>query len=212
MLTSTANLRAEDDGLTSPEVRRWAEEKYRLISLYDELFASGMKYKWDQRVYIDLYAGAGISRIQGTDTYLKGSPVLALAVSCPFDKYIFCEGKPELLEVLKKWSKALALSRGVAFIPGSCDIEIDKLCAAIPKGSARRYDSISDFFQDKIPVSFISQVATTMRRAHWRTYQVLTKRSKRMREVLARALRECSTELASNATHDHVVRRTGLRM
>jgi three-Cys-motif partner protein len=136
MLTSTANLRAEDDGLTSPEVRRWAEEKYRLISLYDELFASGMKYKWDQRVYIDLYAGAGISRIQGTDTYLKGSPVLALAVSCPFDKYIFCEGKPELLEVLKQRTKTLAPSADVTFIPGSCDAEIEKLCAAIPKGSA----------------------------------------------------------------------------
>jgi len=135
MLTSTANLRAENDGLIAPEVGRWAEEKYRLISLYDELFASGMKYKWDLRVYIDLYSAAGISRIKGTDIFLKGSPFLALNVSAPFDKYIFCEERPALYEALKKRAEAHAPSANVALIPGCCDAEIEKLCAEIPKGS-----------------------------------------------------------------------------
>ena len=40
-----------NDGLPCPEVRRWAETKYRLLGLYDELFATGMKRKWDQRIY-----------------------------------------------------------------------------------------------------------------------------------------------------------------
>jgi hypothetical protein len=88
MTTSTDHLRVENDGLMCADVRWWAESKYRLISLYDELFASGMKNKWDQRVYIDLYAGAGYSHVQGTDIFLKGSPALATGVSCPFDKYI----------------------------------------------------------------------------------------------------------------------------
>jgi three-Cys-motif partner protein len=136
MPTSTANLRAEKDGLVAPEVGRWAEEKYRLISLYDELFASGMKYKWDQRVYIDLYSAAGVSRIKGTDTFLKGSPLLALNVSAPFDKYIFCEERPDLYEALKKRTETLAQSANVALIRGCCDTEIEKLCAEIPKGSA----------------------------------------------------------------------------
>lgn len=136
MPTSTADLHAKNDGLIAPEVGRWAEEKYRLISLYDELFASGMKYKWDQRVYIDLYSAAGISRIKGTDTFLKGSPLLALNVSAPFDKYIFCEERPDLYEALKKRTEALASSANVALIPGCCDTEIEKLCAEIPKASA----------------------------------------------------------------------------
>ena len=87
----------DDDGLTCPEVRSWAETKYRLLALYDELFSTGMKNKWDQRVYIDLYAGAGYSHIQGTSMFLKSSPVIALTVTCPFDKYIFCEESEELL-------------------------------------------------------------------------------------------------------------------
>lgn len=60
------NLSFEDDGLVAPEVGSWAETKYRLLALYDELFSMGMKHKWDQRVYIDLYAGAGYSRVRGT--------------------------------------------------------------------------------------------------------------------------------------------------
>ena len=95
------NLRVEDDGLICPDVRRWAETKYRLIALYDELFASSMKNKWRHRVYIDLYASAGYCRIQGTATVLKGSPVLALQVSTPFTRYIFCEEKPDLLAALE---------------------------------------------------------------------------------------------------------------
>ena len=70
-------------------MRHWAEDKYRLLALYDELFSSGMKNKWDQRVYIDLYAGGGFGHIEGTRTFLKGSPIIALTVSSPFDKYTF---------------------------------------------------------------------------------------------------------------------------
>src|ERR1035441_6917095 len=90
------NLKVDDDGLVCAGVHRWAEEKYRLLALYGKLSSSGMKNKWDQRVYIDLYAGAGFSHIQGTSTFLKGSPIIALTVDCPFDRYIFCEENEEL--------------------------------------------------------------------------------------------------------------------
>ena len=32
-----------DDGLETPEVGAWAEEKYRIVNLYDTLFSTGMK-------------------------------------------------------------------------------------------------------------------------------------------------------------------------
>src|ERR1035441_6193707 len=85
--SSSQNLCVDDDGLMTPEVGGWAETKYRLLALYDELFSTGMKNKWDQRVYLDLYAGAGYSRIQGTSKFLKASPIIALTVTHPFDKY-----------------------------------------------------------------------------------------------------------------------------
>jgi three-Cys-motif partner protein len=106
------------------------------MSLYDELFATGMKDKWDERVYIDLYAGAGFSLIRNTNTRLKGSPVLALTVSTPFDQYVFCEEDPELQSVLKTRTARIAPKANATFILGSCDSEIEQICKAIPRGSS----------------------------------------------------------------------------
>ncbi len=131
----SSGLAEGNDGLVCPEVRRWAETKYRLIGLYDELFATGMKKKWDQRVYLDLYSGAGYSRVAGTNLFLKGSPLIALSVDCPFDKYIFCEQSDELLTALKARVRRIAPTANVAYIPGDCDAEIEKICKEIPKGA-----------------------------------------------------------------------------
>jgi len=135
-VSASQNLFIENDGLSCPDVRRWAETKYRLLALYDELFSTGMKNKWDQRVYIDLYAGAGCSHIQGTNKYLKGSPILALTVTCPFDKYILCEESGDLLAALKDRVNRLAPRAQVAYVHGSCDSKIDQICKEIPKGSS----------------------------------------------------------------------------
>lgn len=130
------DLRVADDGLAAPEVGNWAESKYRLISLYDELFAKGMKNKWGKRVYIDLYSGAGHSRIRGTERHVKGSPLLALSVSSPFDKYIFCEEDTERLEALRQRAKSANPTAKIEFVPGSCDAQIGTICAAIPRAES----------------------------------------------------------------------------
>ena len=77
-----------------------------------------MKDKWDQRVYLDLYAGAGYSRVQGTRNFMKASPIIALTVRHPFDKYIFCEGQEDLLDALKTRVKRIAPQANVAYVLG----------------------------------------------------------------------------------------------
>jgi three-Cys-motif partner protein len=129
------NLRIDNDGLPCADVRSWAEDKYRLLALYDELFSSGMKNKWDQRVYIDLYAGGGFSHVEGTRRFLKGSPTIALTVTDPFTKYIFCEEDDRLLTALTARSQRIAPWADVSYIPGNCDANVDRIMAAIPKPS-----------------------------------------------------------------------------
>jgi len=129
------DLCAEDDGLICPEVGPWSEDKYRLIALYDELFSKGMKDKWHARVYVDLYAGAGIGRLKGTETRLMGSPLIALSVEYPFDKYIFCDDDPEKLEALRQRAARIAPDAEVVYIEGSCDDRVDDILRAIPRGS-----------------------------------------------------------------------------
>ena len=135
MPAGSDKFQVDDDGLVCGEVRGWAETKYRLLALYDELFSTGMKNKWHQRVYIDLYAGPGFSHILGTHRFLKGSPIIALTVATPFDKYIFCEEDQQLLEALRARSHRLAPEANVAYIPGNCDAEIEQICTEIPKAS-----------------------------------------------------------------------------
>ena len=50
-------------------------------------------------------------------------------------------------------------------------------------------NSMSDLFHKDVPDDYILQVAQVMDRANWHTYQVLTKRSERLREMLEGKLR-----------------------
>jgi protein gp37 len=44
-------------------------------------------------------------------------------------------------------------------------------------------NSMSDLFHKDIPLSFIQRVFSTMEKAHWHTFQILTKRSERLLEL-----------------------------
>jgi three-Cys-motif partner protein len=136
VMASDEEPRASDDGLVCPEVGAWTEEKHKLVSLYSTLFSSGMKDKWDKRVYLELYAGAGYSRIRGTSKFIVGSPLRALTVSHPFDKYIFCEADPETLRALEVRVKRTAPSASVVYVPGDCNRVVADILAEIPAGSS----------------------------------------------------------------------------
>jgi protein gp37 len=57
-------------------------------------------------------------------------------------------------------------------------------------------NSMSDLFHEEVPDNYIMNVAEVMVRANWHTYQVLTKRSKRMTSLLQDKLR-----FAADAQH-----------
>lgn len=124
-----------DDGLICPDVGAWAEEKHQLVSLYATLFSSGMKGKWGTRVYLELYAGAGFSRIRNSSRIIMGSPLRALKVKDPFDKYIFCEEDPEKLGALKARAQRIGPAADVTYVLGDCNQRRDEILAAIPTDS-----------------------------------------------------------------------------
>ncbi len=111
------------------------EDKHRLVSLYETLFSSGMKRKWEMRVYIDLYSGPGMVRVRGTGKFLWGSPLLALQVKDPFDKYIFCESKGTALDALKSRVGKLFPKASVCYVSGDCNDMTEEICRNIPAPS-----------------------------------------------------------------------------
>ncbi|MEX2299559.1 MAG: phage Gp37/Gp68 family protein [Bryobacterales bacterium] len=58
-------------------------------------------------------------------------------------------------------------------------------------------NSMSDLFHEAVPLSYIEKVVATMQIANWHTYQVLTKRSERLRDLLCGPLRQA-------ANHAHI--------
>ncbi len=128
-----ASLHAlEDDGLTAPAVGLWTEQKYRLLQLYAELFATSMKGKW-RRVYLDLYAGAGRSTIRSTSRIVSGSPMLALGIPNPFDHYILCEREPQLMDALMHRVKSDHPDADVMFVTGDANESTSEIRELIPR-------------------------------------------------------------------------------
>jgi three-Cys-motif partner protein len=138
-LPDDSSIYAQDDGLyCGDEVGPWVEDKHSLVSLYETLFSTGMKRKWDIRVYVDLYSGPGMVRVRGTGKFLWGSPLLALQVKDPFDKYIFCESNSESLDALRRRVEKHFPHAEVSYIKGDCNEKVGEICEAIPRHSANR--------------------------------------------------------------------------
>jgi three-Cys-motif partner protein len=121
-----------DDGLKCNDVGGWAEEKYRLISSYFKQFSTGTKKAWPHRAYIDLYSGAGHSRLRTNCKIVKGSPMLALSVSDPFDQYILCEEDGESFDALETRANRDYPSRTVRCIRGDCNQKVDEIISLLP--------------------------------------------------------------------------------
>jgi protein gp37 len=70
----------------------------------------------------------------------------------------------------------------------------EKLMEPLRWSSPRRVfvNSMSDLFHDDVPKEYIVSVARVMQLARWHTFQVLTKRSKQMRDMLETKLRSAA--------------------
>jgi three-Cys-motif partner protein len=122
-----------DDGLIAEEIGDWGQEKYRLLRLYAQLFSASMKKKWECRVYLDLFAGSGRSKIKGTNKIIAGSPFVALSVDPIFDKYIFCEKDSDKLSALGTRVSRDYPKANVKFQPGDANEHVDQILEKIPQ-------------------------------------------------------------------------------
>lgn len=122
----------EADGLHSPEVGAWMEDKHRLLVLYASVFLRSMRDRWETLVYLDLFAGAGHCRPRGKQRHFRASPLAVLALDQAFDKYIFCESDPEKAAALTKRANRDAPKRRVAVVQGDANEEVDAVLSEVP--------------------------------------------------------------------------------
>lgn len=124
-----------DDGLPTSEVGPWSLQKYRLLDLYNTLFSTGMKHLWDLRVYIDLFSGPGRARVRKTERFVETSPIIALRVPDPFDKYIFCDRDAKDISALRDRVGREFPGIEPSYVIGDCNEVVAKIVEKIPKSS-----------------------------------------------------------------------------
>ena len=132
MVRFNPHIIVEPDGLFTPEVRSWSLEKYKLVGGYCDIFTSGMKDKWNQLVYIDLFAGAGYATILESGKTYFSSALIAMSIPHPFTKYILCEGDPERFEALRERVGKKFNHLDVTLIKGDSNQVIDQVYNLIP--------------------------------------------------------------------------------
>jgi three-Cys-motif partner protein len=125
----------ENDGLPIPEIGEWSLQQYEMLGLYCELFSSAMKDKWAERVYIDAFCGPGRARLRGTDNIVETSPFMALRISVPFTKYIFCDEDEAAVRSLdQRVQREFRKERQVVFVPGDVNSCYPEIIKKIPEG------------------------------------------------------------------------------
>jgi three-Cys-motif partner protein len=150
---------AQPDGLKTTPIRRWALDKYRLVSLYGRLFSTAMKRKWPVRAYIDLYAGSGFSELEETRQVYWGSPLLALGVPDSFNKYVLCERDPESVQALRNRVIRFFPNADVRFVTEDCNQRIAEIAANIPSGNSVLSLCFADPFDLSIQFSSVGLLA-----------------------------------------------------
>jgi three-Cys-motif partner protein len=133
-VASTEPLKSlNDDGLPTPEIGAWGEEKYRHVQLYASLFIKSMRSKWDALVYVDLFAGPGRSQIRGTGRIVSASPLLILGMPEAYDKYIFCEQDKKCAEALKTRCRRDFPNRDAKIVIKNANASVDKIIVEMPR-------------------------------------------------------------------------------
>lgn len=93
-------LIADDEGSTSRIIQLHSEEDHYAF-YYADIVSSAMRGKFPALAWVELFAGPGRLWVEPRDAYVDGSPVRALNVRQPFDRYVFNDLDPLCIRALE---------------------------------------------------------------------------------------------------------------
>ncbi len=123
---------AFDDGLYIPEVGPWSEKKYEILHHYNHMFSTGMKNRFHNRVYIDLFCSAGMARIRNSNRYVLTSSLIAQNIPDPYTQYIYCDIDERCLSALSQRIDQYYPNRKADYIRGDCNEKVHEILASLP--------------------------------------------------------------------------------
>ena len=115
--------------------------KLDVVAKYLAAYVTVMKKQKFRLFYVDGFAGSGASEAKNASTaddptlfpvsqVVEGSPMRALGVEPPFDKYLFVEKKPKNVQSLRKLCEDFN-ELDIAILPGDANDELTNFCRMI---------------------------------------------------------------------------------
>ena len=126
----------DEDGFVIEEADPFFIEKRQFIRHYLKVFSGTMKRKFNYLVYIDMFSGSGLKRLQNGQITC-GSPSLAFANKDPFSKYIFCEEDQARCDALRIRLNKNCRKENIAIFNGDPNKLVEKIAYYLPDSSKR---------------------------------------------------------------------------
>ncbi len=120
---SLCDVLFEEDGGVVRCVGDWSNSKHYYVGRYIAIFRSGMKKKFDELNYIDLFAGPGKCRIRGTREVRNGTPLIAAEQG--FSNYFFADMNSRALDSLRQRFPDKAKATFYADDCNNCAVDIN---------------------------------------------------------------------------------------
>lgn len=119
----------KDDGLFIPTVGEWSHDKHYFLMRYIDAFTTSMKNKnWAGLHYIDLFAGAGIEKLETSGKLEWGSATIAAQAG--FTQLHLCEMDKRNHEALK--SRVYKIRPDAQILIGDANEKITEIIGQIP--------------------------------------------------------------------------------
>jgi three-Cys-motif partner protein len=84
------------------------------------------RWNYDGSVFVDLFAGCGVTKVRKTGDYLAGSPVIAAHAISPFTKIVCVERRPDYVAALRDRMRIVRPS-GVIILEGDCNLVVGEI-------------------------------------------------------------------------------------
>jgi three-Cys-motif partner protein len=125
----------QDDGLYTPVVGPWSAHKHHFLRRYVDAFTTAMRTKgWSGLHYLDLFASAGIERIENGPLDW-GSPLIAAQARYQFSRLHCCELSKRAFNALSKRIARFPQPQPPQLIKGDANAKVNEIVKAIPPGS-----------------------------------------------------------------------------
>jgi three-Cys-motif partner protein len=142
------------DGLPIRVSGGWIYKKHRLLTCYAKLFATGMKNRWKQRIYLDLFSGPGRCFVRDNAGEELGSPLKV--IDHEFTRFIFVERNRAAADALRTRLEKYPNSARVEILCGDCTEAIKQI--KIPKFDALTFAFVDPTGIAHAPFSLVKEL------------------------------------------------------